>query len=108
MSENKTKAQQLQELQQAQLQGNAPTISANKDGNYQIAEAEKDYLHLALKTRTNNPATQEYDESERVLALRPEEYESMKKTGTFDGYHSQTIVHDPHSKTETKEAKKSK
>lgn len=102
MSEIKTKAHLLLELQEAQLSGNAETIAANKSDKHEIAAAEKDYVHVELVTRTNNPATQSYEETSRVVAYRPEEFESIKKTGTLDGYYSQAIIHDPRSKAQIK------
>ena len=91
---------ELQELQQAQLSGNAPTIKANNSDKHEIAEAEKDYVHVELTTRTNNPATRKYDEKKRVVAFRPQEFEAMEGSNAFAGYDSVEIIHDPRTKTE--------
>lgn len=107
MSE-KTKAEQLKDLQQLQISGEAKTIKANQNDKYDIPEASKDRIHLSLTRKVLNPAAKTFDLQEKIMAVDARDFEQLDKTNAFHqaAWENVEIIHDPRPKTEKKAADK--
>lgn len=88
----------LLKRQQAQINNEQlPTISANKNPDYEIDEMEKDLIHLRLSKRRHNPITESYDEFERIQGFSVSDFEQMNENNAWpqSGWQSVEIIHDP-------------
>lgn len=97
-------AKQLDELndlrnrQIAAAQGDTDAIkmiSANKDSKIKIKETDKDYVHVALMTRTLDANQKEFLTDSKIVKVHPNNFAQIVASNAYGAYDDVKVIHDP-------------
>lgn len=86
--------QQIENLKQDQMAGEAQKVKANKNSEYEIPANEEHLVHVVIETKNFDTATGEKLSVPFVQSFYPLEFKRMEDQGAFSGKDVE-VIHEP-------------